>query len=77
MCGISLGKLLILGCIIALVFGTKKLRSIEEDAGYALRAFQKAMREDASPAHDDYSEAPLTGSSEERHTDKSKPPHYG
>ncbi len=39
--GISVGKLLILGCIVALAFGTKKLRTIGEDAGYAIRSFQK------------------------------------
>ncbi|HGE5977246.1 TPA: twin-arginine translocase TatA/TatE family subunit [Vibrio cholerae] len=44
--GISGGKLLILGCIVALVFGTKKLRTIGEDAGYAIRSFQKALRSD-------------------------------
>lgn len=44
--GISVGKLLILGCIVALVFGTKKLRTIGEDAGYAIRSFQKALRGD-------------------------------
>ncbi|EJL6778250.1 twin-arginine translocase TatA/TatE family subunit [Vibrio cholerae] len=45
--GISVGKLLILGCIVALVFGTKKLRTIGEDAGYyAIRSFQKALRSD-------------------------------
>ncbi|GHX54166.1 tatA protein [Vibrio cholerae] len=41
-----MGKLLILGCIVALVFGTKKLRTIGEDAGYAIRSFQKALRSD-------------------------------
>ncbi|AWB72311.1 twin-arginine translocase TatA/TatE family subunit [Vibrio cholerae] len=44
--GISVGKLLILGCIVALIFGTKKLRTIGEDAGYAIRSFQKALRSD-------------------------------
>ncbi|EEY99214.1 twin-arginine translocation protein TatA [Vibrio sp. RC586] len=48
--GISVGKLLILGCIVALVFGTKKLRTIGEDAGYAIRSFQKALRGDAVPS---------------------------
>ncbi|RNE63397.1 twin-arginine translocase TatA/TatE family subunit [Vibrio cholerae] len=42
--GISVGKLLILGCIVALIFGTKKLRTIGEDAAYAIRSFQKALR---------------------------------
>lgn len=43
--GISVGKLLILGCIVALVFGTKKLRTIGEDAGYAIRSslFSKSV----------------------------------
>ncbi|EJL6560008.1 twin-arginine translocase TatA/TatE family subunit [Vibrio cholerae] len=44
--GISVGKFLILGCIVALIFGTKKLRTIGEDAGYAIRSFQKALRSD-------------------------------
>lgn len=50
--GISVGKLLILGCIVALVFGTKKLRTIGEDAGYAIRSFQKALRSDDSVIND-------------------------
>lgn len=61
--GISIGKLLVLGCIIALVFGTKKLRTIGEDAGYALRAFQKALRGDDERSHSE-AQSTVTGEKE-------------
>lgn len=44
--GISVAQLLIIGVICVLVFGTKKLRTVGSDLGYALKSFQKAMRDD-------------------------------
>ncbi|TLS78966.1 hypothetical protein FD720_04575 [Photobacterium damselae subsp. damselae] len=35
--GISVAQLLIIGVICVLVFGTKKLRTVGSDLGYALR----------------------------------------
>lgn len=37
---ISIGKLLIVGLIFVLLFGTKKLRTLGSDLGYALKGFQ-------------------------------------
>ncbi|HIF9543302.1 TPA: twin-arginine translocase TatA/TatE family subunit [Photobacterium damselae] len=44
--GISVAQLLIIGVICVLVFGTKKLRTVGSDLGYALKSFQKAMRDE-------------------------------
>lgn len=44
--GVSLSQLLILLLVIVLVFGTKKLRSMGEDLGGALKNFRKAMRDE-------------------------------
>ena len=41
-------ELLIILAIVALLFGTKKLRSMGEDMGGALKHFRKALRDDES-----------------------------
>ena len=41
--GLSLGHLLILLVVVMLIFGTKKLRTIGEDLGGAVKGFRKAM----------------------------------
>ncbi|MBT0725458.1 twin-arginine translocase subunit TatE [Rosenbergiella sp. S61] len=46
--GISLAKLLIIGALIVLLFGTNKLRSLGGDLGSAIKGFKKAMKEDDS-----------------------------
>ncbi|MGF1742987.1 twin-arginine translocase TatA/TatE family subunit [Vibrio profundum] len=43
---ISLSKLLVVAVIFTLLFGTKKLRSMGEDFGTAIRGFKKAMSDD-------------------------------
>jgi sec-independent protein translocase protein TatA len=43
--GLSLGHLLIVLLIAVLIFGTKRLRSIGEDLGGAVKGFRKAMSE--------------------------------
>lgn len=40
---ISLTKLMLILAIVALLFGTKKLRNIAEDLGGAIRGFKDAM----------------------------------
>lgn len=45
--GISLAKLLIVGALIVLLFGTKKLRSLGGDLGSAIKGFKKAMNDDS------------------------------
>ncbi|WP_075180658.1 twin-arginine translocase subunit TatE [Pantoea sp. 1.19] len=44
--GISLAKLLIIGALIVLLFGTNKLRSLGGDLGAAIKGFKKSMRDD-------------------------------
>ncbi len=44
--GISIPQLLIILLIVALLFGTKKLRSIGSDLGSALKGFRSAMKDD-------------------------------
>ena len=46
--GISVPQLLIILLIIALLFGTKKLRTIGSDLGSALKGFRGAMKDDGS-----------------------------
>lgn len=48
--GISLAKLLIIGALIVLLFGTNKLRSLGGDLGSAIKGFKKSMKEDDSTA---------------------------
>lgn len=44
--GISFGSLLLLFLIMALVFGTKRLRELGGDLGDAIKNFRKSMQED-------------------------------
>ncbi|MEY8711264.1 Sec-independent protein translocase TatE [Mangrovibacter phragmitis] len=43
---ISITKLLVVGALIVLLFGTKKLRTLGSDLGSAVKGFKKAMSED-------------------------------
>ncbi|WP_318490261.1 twin-arginine translocase TatA/TatE family subunit [Photobacterium leiognathi] len=47
---ISIGKLLIVGLIFVLLFGTKKLRTFGSDLGYALKGFQNAVKDEPTKA---------------------------
>lgn len=47
---ISITKLLVIGALIVLLFGTKKLRSLGGDLGTAIKGFKKAMNDDDTPA---------------------------
>ena len=44
--GISIWQLLIILLIVALLFGTKKLRSIGGDLGGAIKGFRNAMKDE-------------------------------
>ena len=46
--GISPMQLLIILAIVALIFGTKKLRNMGGDIGGAVKGFKKAMKDDES-----------------------------
>lgn len=48
--GFSIWHWLILLVIVALVFGTKRLRNIGEDVGQAIKGFKKGMAEPDSPS---------------------------
>lgn len=43
--GISMGSLLLIFLIVLVLFGTKKLRTIGEDLGAAVRSFRKGLQE--------------------------------
>jgi sec-independent protein translocase protein TatA len=43
--GISPGSLILIFLIVVLLFGTKKLQSMGEDLGKALKGFKKGLRE--------------------------------
>lgn len=58
--GISPTQLLIILVIVALVFGTKKLRNIGGDLGDAVKGFKRAMNEDDKKAEPE--QASLTSS---------------
>ncbi|EKS66291.1 MULTISPECIES: Sec-independent protein translocase subunit TatA [Caballeronia] len=47
---LSIGHWLIVLAIVALVFGTKKLRSVGSDLGGAVKAFKDGVGESATPA---------------------------
>jgi sec-independent protein translocase protein TatA len=47
--GIGITELLIILAIVAVLFGTKKLRSIGGDLGTAIQSFRKAMTEADAP----------------------------
>ena len=48
--GISIWQLLIVLLIVALVFGTKKLRTIGGDLGGAVKGFRSAIKESEAEA---------------------------
>ncbi|AHF73457.1 twin-arginine translocation protein, TatA/E family subunit [Candidatus Sodalis pierantonius str. SOPE] len=48
--GLSITKLLVVGALIVLLFGTKKLRSLGGDLGAAIKGFKKSMNDDSAPA---------------------------
>ncbi|MBK5072393.1 Sec-independent protein translocase subunit TatA [Budviciaceae bacterium CWB-B4] len=50
MAGISITKLLIIGALIVLLFGTNKLRTLGSDLGAAIKGFKKAMDNDTPSA---------------------------
>lgn len=50
--GISIWQLLVVLVIVALIFGTKRLRGIGGDLGGAVKGFKKAMTDDADKKDD-------------------------
>ncbi|MBD1388017.1 Sec-independent protein translocase subunit TatA [Neiella sp. HB171785] len=46
--GISIWQLLIIAVIVALLFGTKKLRGLGSDLGSAIKGFKESVSDDKS-----------------------------
>jgi len=51
--GISIWQLLIILVIVALIFGTKRLRNIGGDLGGAVKGFKKALGDDKADGSTD------------------------
>ena len=51
--GISIWQLLIVLVIVALIFGTKRLRGIGGDLGGAIKGFKKAINDDSAEKGDE------------------------
>lgn len=64
--GISIWQLLILGFIVMMIFGTKKLKNLGEDLGGAIHGFKKAMDEGKEPGNKDQDK--LSSTSGSNHT---------
>ncbi|ADP11915.1 MULTISPECIES: twin-arginine translocase subunit TatE [Erwinia] len=59
--GISFAKLLIVGALIVLLFGTRKLRTLGADLGSAIKGFKKAMQDEDGCARNTGSEEKNAG----------------
>jgi len=57
--GLSITKLLVIGALIVLLFGTNKLRSLGGDLGAAIKGFKKAMNNDEPTAQKTQTEEPV------------------
>ncbi len=67
----SLPKLLIFVAVIALLFGTKKLRSLGSDLGASIKGFKKAMNDDDDKkGTDDSQKVEHLNSSDDNHANK-------
>lgn len=53
--GISMPQLLIILLVVALIFGTKKLRNMGNDLGSAVKGFKKGITDDEKQELDDQS----------------------
>ena len=50
--GFGIKELIIIFAIVALLFGTKKIKSVGSDVGGWIRDFRKAMKDDPDSAKD-------------------------
>ncbi|MEO8402124.1 MAG: twin-arginine translocase TatA/TatE family subunit [Gammaproteobacteria bacterium] len=51
--GINFGSLLLIFLIVALLFGTKRLREIGSDIGLAVKNFRKGMQDESGEKLDE------------------------
>jgi len=49
--GMSIGSLLLILLIVSVLFGTKRLRSMGEDLGHAVKNFRKGFQENSRDHH--------------------------
>ena len=57
--GISMGSLLLIFLIVLVLFGTKKLRTMGEDLGQAVRSFRKGLQAPNDKKQSDSDKNPL------------------
>lgn len=57
--GISMGSLLLIFLIVLVLFGTKKLRTMGEDLGQAVRSFRKGLQDPNDKKQSDPDKNPL------------------
>ena len=62
--GIGIWQLLIILVIVALIFGTKRLRSIGGDLGGAIKGFKKALDDDTEKEAKDDAEVSQSDAAE-------------
>ncbi len=64
--GISMPQLLIILLVVALIFGTKKLRNIGSDLGSAVKGFKKGMADDEDDTKELSDQAPQKSTESEK-----------
>lgn len=64
---ISITKLLVVGALIVLLFGTKKLRTLGSDLGSAIKGFKKSMAEDEPAKHTETHTETAAGQIDNKH----------
>lgn len=64
--GISIWQLLIILVIVALIFGTKRLRGVGSDLGGAVKGFKKALSDDEKNADESDSKQTSEKTTEEK-----------
>jgi len=62
--GFGLKELIVILIIVALLFGTKKLKNIGSDLGGAIKGFKKGIAEDETQELDDQSKTEDTAASQ-------------
>jgi len=72
--GISPMQLLIILVIVALIFGTKKLRNMGGDLGGAVKGFKKAMKDDEAKPLEKKDADIIEGKAEKVETEKDQNP---
>lgn len=68
--GISVTQLVIILVVVALIFGTKKLRNIGGDLGGAIKGFKKSMQDDEPDELTNQKEEQSKPSKESQHKEK-------